>query len=159
MVGHEGRKPCGHFRHAGHVSREHEEAREGGEQAPVHGDQRAAVEGGERRGHDDDGSGDGHDVEHGQEGEGEQQPVGDKAPPTERHGRGGVVRIASAVIAVRVAAQPPGASDDASGRQREGQRHRAQEIAEVQPIVRVQIQVLRVAEGHDHAAEVRCQAL
>ena len=99
-------------------------------------------EGGERRGHDDDGSGDGHDAEHGQQGEGEQQPVGDKAPSAEGHGRGELARIASAATAVRVAAQPPGASDDADSRQREGQRHRAQEIAEVQPIVRVQIQVL-----------------
>lgn len=117
------------------------------------------VEGGERGGYDGDGGGDGHDAEYGQQSEGDKRSVDCQAPSAERHRRGETARIVSVTAAVRLTAQPPGASDDAGGRQREGQCHSGQEIAEAEPVIGIEVEVLRVAEGNDHAAEVRSQAL
>lgn len=89
----------------------------------------------ERGGYDGDGGGDGHDAEYGQQSEGDKRSVDCQAPSAERHRHGETARIVSATAAVRLTAQPPGAGDDAGGRQREGQCHSGQEIAEVEPVV------------------------
>ena len=42
---------------------------------------------------------------------------------------------------------------------RKGQRHGGEEFAQSEAEVLEQVQILRVAEGHDHAAQIRCKPL